>query len=131
MSKVSYFFLFLVSLSSCSSSSDLEYEQYLVNGEILYKNQCANCHGQEGEGLRQLYPALNDNAVLADQSKVVCLIKNGIRADQSSTKQAMPGNSDLFDLDIAQLVTYLNAQFSDTEKKVSADEVKAILKDCD
>ncbi|KPM49308.1 c-type cytochrome [Jiulongibacter sediminis] len=119
-----------VLLSGCTSAEELEYEQYLVNGEILYKQRCANCHGEKGEGLRNLYPALAGNAVLGNTSQVICLIKNGIRADQAQSKQAMPPNPELFDLDIAQLVTFLKDKYAGKPQKVTANEVKEILLDC-
>lgn len=120
-----------VFLLGCSGTEELEYEQYLVNGELLYKEQCANCHGEKGEGLKNLYPALQGSERLQNLSEVICLIKNGIRADQAVSKQAMPPNSDLYDLDIAQLVTFLNEEFAEKREKVSVNKVKEALSACE
>jgi mono/diheme cytochrome c family protein len=122
--------LFSILLGGCTSAEELEYEQYLVNGEILYKEQCANCHGEKGEGLRNLYPALQGSDRLKKTTEVICLIKNGIKADQAKSSQAMPPNPELFDLDIAQLVTFLNDEFTNKSQKVTANEVKEILSEC-
>ncbi|MCR9065065.1 MAG: cytochrome c [Cytophagales bacterium] len=115
---------------SCTSADELEYEQYLVNGEAIYKAECANCHGQKGEGLRNLYPALKGNGALENSDKVICSIKNGISADKAKSSQAMPPNAKLFDLDVAQLVTYLNKEFGSNKDKITDKQVKMALDNC-
>lgn len=100
---------------------------YLVNGEAFYKQHCANCHGEKGEGLRNLYPALKGNSNVNNLPALVCFVRNGIATDQGSSKQAMPANSALFDLDLAQLATYIQKEFGTNhqkEEKVTVDQIK-------
>ncbi|UBM58871.1 cytochrome c [Marinilongibacter aquaticus] len=121
--------LLALALSACSSPEEMEYEQYLVNGESLYQTHCANCHGKEGEGLQNLYPALKENPNLKNLGRVVCLIRNGEKAKESSNGQAMPANPKLYNLDIAQLTTYLLEHFGDSKQKLSPEEVKDYLEE--
>jgi cytochrome c551 len=97
----------------------MEYDQYLVYGELTYKQKCANCHGVNGEGLKGLYPPLSKNGA-AGKVEV-----NGIVYDQ-----AMPANAKLYNLDIAQLVTYLNHIFLEKKMKVETKEVVETLEAC-
>lgn len=131
MKQCSLWFLALL-LSACSDPDKVEYEMYLVNGEAIYAQHCSNCHGLKGEGLRNLYPGLQDSRELAKLPELICLIRNGKAADPNGAyKQAMPPNSGLYDLDIAQLVTYLRKTYTDSlARKVSVDEVKKALENC-
>lgn len=119
---------------ACTNSEEMEYEMNLVNGENLYKQNCANCHGEKGEGLRNLYPPLANNEHLKNTEHVICIIKNGasdeLEVNGQVYDQAMPANPKLFDLDIAQLVTYMNKAFNESEEKVEVAEVKKILDTC-
>ncbi len=117
-------------LLSCKSDSQMAYEQYLVNGQAIYTKSCANCHGEKGEGLKNLYPKIYQSKVLNDPAFLVCLIKNGKQNKDQKVGLMMPSNPTLYDLDIAQLVTYMNVSFNQTEKMMSADEVKAFLNKC-
>ncbi|AWV97278.1 c-type cytochrome [Arcticibacterium luteifluviistationis] len=119
---------------ACTDSEKMEYDIYLVNGENLYKQNCANCHGEKGEGLRNLYPPLRNNEHLKSTEHVICIIKNGasgkLELNGQVYDQAMPANPKLFNLDIAQLVTYLNKEFNETDEKVEVSEVIETLNNC-
>jgi len=125
---------FVIFLNSCMSRSEMEYEKFLVNGEMNYRQNCANCHGVNGEGLKDLYPPLMQNEHLKDMNQVVCVIKNGASAalelNGKTYDQAMPANPRMYDLDMAQLVTFLNHRFLKTDLKLETNEVKGILDDC-
>jgi cytochrome c551 len=123
-----------ICLSSCSSAEEMQFEKYVVNGEMMYRQNCANCHGVEGEGLKNLYPPLANNSHLDDLESVVCVIKHGasgiLEVNGKTYDQAMPANPKIYDLDIAQLVTFLNHEFLKKEKIVKVEEVRIILESC-
>ncbi|MFT6879081.1 MAG: cytochrome c551 [Algoriphagus sp.] len=112
----------------------MEYDQYLVYGELTYKQKCANCHGVNGEGLKGLYPPLSNNSHLENTADVICIIKNGaagkVEVNGIVYDQAMPANAKLYNLDIAQLVTYLNHIFLEKKMKVETKEVVETLEAC-
>ena len=64
----------------CQSKEELAFEQYKINGEEIYLQQCANCHQASGEGLKGVIPPLKDTDFLTPDrlDQVICLIKNGI-----------------------------------------------------
>lgn len=47
-------------------------------GRALYQYYCANCHGDEGEGLRRLIPPMHARE-MTDPLRLVCAIRNGKR----------------------------------------------------
>lgn len=135
MTKKILILLVCSTLFSCISRDEMTYEKYLVNGEMLYFQKCSNCHGEDGNGLQNLYPPLREADYFKDLDKVICIIKNGASGEMlvngKSYNQAMPANPKLYDLDIAQLTTWMYAEFQGKRKFVSADSVKATLLRCE
>jgi mono/diheme cytochrome c family protein len=116
------------------TSEEMTYEKYLVNGEMLYFQKCSNCHGEDGNGLQNLYPPLRGVDYFNNLNNVLCIIKNGASGEMvvngKSYNQAMPANPKLYDLDIAQLTTWMYAEFQGERRFVSTDSVKANLLNC-
>jgi mono/diheme cytochrome c family protein len=49
-------------------------------GERLYGQHCASCHGEQGEGLGQLIPPLAGSDYLAQHtSSLACIVRQGLR----------------------------------------------------
>ena len=48
-------------------------QELLTQGERLFRDHCAACHQQNGEGQGQLYPALNNNPFVTNQSPLPAL----------------------------------------------------------
>lgn len=129
--------LFIISLSflGCQSAEELAYEQMVINGKGLYESHCANCHQKDGAGLANLYPPIAQSDFLNDKKTVICLIKNGISGNITvkgkTYNQNMPANPNLYDLDIAAVVTYIYATWGTSQKTATtADEVKKTLENC-
>lgn len=48
-------------------------------GERLYVQHCANCHGEQGEGIGQLVPPLAGSDYLAQHPRVLaCIVRQGL-----------------------------------------------------
>jgi mono/diheme cytochrome c family protein len=49
-------------------------------GERLYGQHCASCHGEQGEGLGQLIPPLAGSDYLAQHAgSLACIVRKGLR----------------------------------------------------
>ncbi len=49
-------------------------------GERLYGQHCASCHGEQGEGLGQLIPPLAKSDYLAQHAgSLACIVRQGLR----------------------------------------------------
>jgi mono/diheme cytochrome c family protein len=110
----------LLALNSCKTDQEIKYEQYVISGKTLYQTNCANCHGKNGEGLRELYPSLSNSVRLGDVNYVTCLIKTGTSGKEIN----MPANNELYDIDIAQIITFMNDSWSDKKQITETEEVR-------
>ncbi|MDO7886765.1 c-type cytochrome [Hymenobacter cheonanensis] len=64
--------LALLGLPSCFSSTKHQ-------GERLYVQHCAGCHGEQGEGIGQLVPPLAGSDYLAQHSgQLACIVRYGL-----------------------------------------------------
>lgn len=113
---------FCLAVNSCRSDRQIRHEQYVIAGKNLYESQCANCHGKNGEGLRSLYPSLNKSTRLGETGYLTCLIRNGTAGKDID----MPGNTALYDIDIAQIITYLNDRWGDGEMTETEEVTKIV-----
>jgi mono/diheme cytochrome c family protein len=115
---------------SCQNQEEINFEQYQIAGEKLYIQHCSNCHGAEGEGLRDLYPPIKNSDFLNNKNQVICVIKNGAKGPMivngKEYNQVMPKNKELFDLDIAQITTYIYSKWGEEKVITEVDSVKYI-----
>ncbi len=111
------------------------YQQYVVEGRSIYEKNCANCHQSDGNGLRDLYPALakTDLWKRVAPQQLVCIIKQGqkgeIKVNGKSYAGYMPANAKLEAIDIAELITFMKDSWGD-KKIYSFNETRAALKNC-
>lgn len=109
--------------------------QYLDAGRHLYTIHCSNCHQPDGSGLRQLYPPLRGSEYLVRHpERVICSMRYGLRSPMVDNTAPypieMPGNSQLSDLEIAEIATYAYYEFADSVRLWSTAEVTKILAEC-
>jgi mono/diheme cytochrome c family protein len=85
-------------------------------GERLYVQHCAGCHGEQGEGLGQLIPPLAGSDYLAQHpSQLACIVRYGLKGPITvkgvSYNQLMLGVQDTtthHELSPAQVTNLLN-----------------------
>lgn len=105
------------------------------NSSHLYENLCADCHGFNGEGFKDLYPPLagSDYMKKADLS-IACIIRNGldspIEVNGKAYHQPMPAFKELSEVEITNLVNYISNQWGNQRKFARPEEVKRVLAEC-
>src|ERR1700710_3144320 len=109
------FLLVMIIIASCQSDDQLEFNRYYSTGKTVYKVQCQNCHGANGEGLGQLIPPLTDSTYLKNnKAALVCAIKYGLKGKITvANKQfegAMPANN-LAPIGVTEVLTYISNSF--------------------
>ncbi len=120
----------------CRSKSEVEMEQYFNQGEVLYTQHCSNCHQKNGKGLGLLYPPL-DKSDFMDQNfeAVLCLMKYGKSTptvvNGKTYVQPMKGVSELTDLEIAEIATYIYNTWEHKRGIVHVNEVRSKMPQCD
>ena len=137
-------FVLLLFLSSCLDrngsnengiSDKTRYRQYMVLGKKLFKENCANCHQDDGSGLRRLYPPLKDSDYFQkDQEEILCIIKNGSKGpvvvNGIQFDQEMPDNPQLTNLDIAAISTYVISHFGKKPVLIQPEDVQVLAGKC-
>ncbi len=129
------------SLISCTSHSEKsavnspKFQQYYVQGQVLYQKYCSNCHQASGKGLGRLYPPLDQSDFMdGNFEKVVCMVKYGSQdrlvVNGVEYNMAMKGISGLTELEVAEIITYIYNTWSHQKGMVEVTEVAQLLSVC-
>ncbi|PMS35102.1 cytochrome c [Trinickia symbiotica] len=101
-------------------------------GFNVYRSFCARCHGEDGKGIPNVFPALAGNpSVLAkDTTSLIRLLVEG--GSSSATKsgpprQRMPGFAGtLVDAQIGQVLTYVRSAWGNDAQPISGNDVNSL-----
>jgi cytochrome c551 len=129
----------IISCFSCggnSNNNSPKFQQYYIQGEILYKENCSNCHQADGKGLGKLYPPLNQSDFMDDHfEEVICIIKYGrsgpLVVNGVEYNMEMKGNPQLTELEVAEIATFLYNSWSREKGLLEVRQVSEILAACD
>ena len=126
---ISFFFTLLFCV--WTSCKDSPYQQ----GKILYEYYCANCHMEDGSGLKGLIPPLaNADWLKNNQSEIACLIRNGqkgaIVVNGQTYNQEMVGFPQLTRYELANITNYINQAWGNDFGVVKVTDIKKELEGC-
>ncbi|HBH05129.1 MAG TPA: hypothetical protein DDX92_00820 [Flavobacteriales bacterium] len=119
--------LVLISVRSCETPASRGEEQYLA--------KCAKCHGKNGEGLKQLYPPLNDPMVLEQYAaQMACIIAYGIDdtliINGIEYNQPMEPIADINSIQMANLLNFMLNEWGAKDTAVSLIDIETQLQNC-
>ena len=106
----------------------------LDRGRLLYVDQCAGCHMENGEGVPGVFPPIKDNSGVHahDPTSLARLVLGGARSTVTPAKPegfAMPAfDWKLTDAEVADLLTYIRASFGNNADPVKASKVADVRK---
>ncbi len=105
-------------------------------GAELYAVHCQSCHMENGQGLRGVIPPVAKADYLSiHRAELACLIRYGAEnpmvVNGKTYQQAMPGNEQLTETDIANVLNYVLKSWGNEEKPLSLQEVQNQLEACD
>jgi len=101
----------------------------LDRGGKLYATHCASCHGEQGEGVRGMYPALAGNRAVSMNSPVnlVRVLREGGFAPSTSGNPRPfgmpPFAGTLSDEEMAAVLSYIRNAWGQKAAPVSAFDV--------
>jgi mono/diheme cytochrome c family protein len=118
----------LISILFCSDSD-------FSHGERLYKANCANCHLENGQGIGLLMPPLARADYLQNnRAALPCILKNGIKdsivVNGKNYVEVMPGAKHLSDVQITNILNYVQTSWGNQNPVFRLDEVRKALKEC-
>ncbi len=134
LSGIFSFIFVIASFVSCQTDEEIKRQKYITEGILVFKNNCANCHQNKGEGLAALYPPIAGSDYLANKKSVICLIRYGqsgpIVVNGKPYNRPMPGQPQLSDLEIAEVTTYMYNQWGGETTLTGVKEVTPVLNEC-
>lgn len=122
----------VVGALSCQTQDEIKRQKYITEGILLYQNNCANCHQRDGKGLAALYPPIAGSNYLAQKDSIIHIIRHGqqgpILVNGKRYNRPMPAQTHLSDLEIAEIVTYIYAEWGKSDQIVDVKYVRQVLK---
>lgn len=105
-------------------------------GEVVYQNNCAGCHGNQGEGFRGLIPPLTDSIWLAKNvAEFGCIVAYGIdrkiTVNGTEYQQPMHGINTLNNVEIANVGNYIYTRWSNNNIKFTPKQIEKALMNCE
>ena len=99
-----------------------------VDGKVLYAGNCVSCHQATGKGLPGVFPPLDGSQwVQGNERVLVNLLLHGITGEievlGTVYKGMMPSFKQLNDAELAATASYIRAQWSNTAKPITAEQV--------
>ena len=98
-------------------------------GHNLYDTHCGSCHMEDGKGLRRLIPPLagsdwlRDNPALAVKG-IVYGMQHPIIVNGVTYSQPMPGNKELSEFQIVNIVNYINQAWGNDYGLITVNEAR-------
>jgi mono/diheme cytochrome c family protein len=125
-------------LTSCSLSlnalaqNGTDLQSSLTRGKIVYDQYCLACHQVDGSGVPMLAPKLAKTSfVLGDKSRLITIVLKGLKdteVDGETFDNPMPPFDYLTDDEVANVLTYVRNNFTNTASAVKPEEVAPIRK---
>jgi len=99
-----------------------------VDGTLVYKKHCMECHQENGEGVPNIYPTLkNAEWVGAEKDHLIEIIINGmtkeIVVNGIAYEDEMPKADFLTNKEISAVLTYIRTNFANIHDPISEVDV--------
>lgn len=101
----------------------------LLNGERLYVQNCASCHGEDGQGVSDVFPPVtNTKWITASKTTPIRILLHGLSGPVDVNGQTYNGNMPSFKArlsaaEIAAILNYLRGESDSALSKISQEDV--------
>jgi mono/diheme cytochrome c family protein len=130
--RLTYLIYTCISFILILSCNDNPYKQ----SKRYYTQYCANCHMENGEGLRGLIPPLaKADYIAAHRSEIPCHIRVGVKGAMIVNgvpygQQEMPPIAKLTEFEITNIMNYIGTSWGNTDSLWTVEEVRKSLMKC-
>ena len=102
-----------------------------TGGEKIYYTSCSTCHQQDGRGATGRFPPLNGTEwVIGDKERLINIVLNGMEGSMEVNGEVyngvMPQHSFLSDEEVADVLTYIRANFGNDAGEIKPEEVRKL-----
>lgn len=100
-------------------------------GQILYQEQCASCHGWNGDGVAGQHPPLVKNDwVTSSPGRLIRIMLHGVRGERKIAGEIYNGTMQSFrqlhDEEIADVLNYIRTSWGNQGAAITGDDVKLL-----
>lgn len=119
-------------VSADTAASSTSADRSVASGEVVYQQQCASCHGAEGQGLAGSFPPLAKTTwVMGETERLVRILLHGLQGpvEVRGTRYngVMPAfGQRLSDAEIAAVLTYVRSSWSNQASDVMPGTVRNV-----
>ena len=107
-------------------------QESLLDGQEIYNDFCAQCHLEDGKGVKGIYPPLAKSDFLIDINRTIHSIKYGLKGPiivNGDKYNSIMVSQGLDDEEISDVVNYiLNSWGNSTNKLITEEIVESIKK---
>ena len=83
---------------------------------------------EDGSGVGDLYPSLNDLGPSYAYNNIACIIRNGKKSEGKVIE--MIGLKDLSEIEITNIINYLQNDLNQVHQQISLQETEELLLNC-
>ena len=116
-------FIFNISLSLFKKKP---LQESLLDGQEIYKDFCAQCHLEDGKGVKGIYPPLAKSDFLKDINRTISSIKYGLKGPitvNGEKYNSIMVSQGLDDEEISDVVNYILNSWGKSTKQLITEEI--------
>jgi mono/diheme cytochrome c family protein len=104
----------------------------MIAGGAIYRDQCSACHGLDGRGVANLFPAIADasGAKSNDPTTAIRIVLRGARSVATAREPTSPGMPSygwqLGDTEVADVLNYIRNSWGGAASPVDANDVRRV-----
>ena len=122
-----FIFLFKISLNLFTKKP---LKESLLDGKEIYNDFCAQCHLEDGKGVKGIYPPLAKSDFLVDINRTISSIKFGLKGPitvNGEDYNSIMVSQGLDDEEISDVVNYILNSWGNSTNKLITEEIVALI----
>jgi len=122
---VTFYFLFIFNISF-SLFTKKPLQESLLDGQEIYEDFCAQCHLEDGKGVKGIYPPLAKSDFLKDINRTISSIKYGLKGPitvNGEKYNSIMVSQGLDDEEISDVVNYILNSWGNSTKQLITEEI--------
>ena len=122
---VEFYFIFIFNIS-LSLFTKKPLQESLLDGQEIYEDFCAQCHLEDGKGVKGIYPPLAESDFLKDINRTISSIKYGLKGPitvNGEKYNSIMVSQGLDDEEISDVVNYILNSWGNSTKQLITEEI--------
>ena len=122
-----FIFLFKISINLFTKKP---LKESLLDGKEIYNDFCAQCHLEDGKGVKGIYPPLTKSDFLVNVNRTISSIKYGLKGPitvNGEKYNSIMISQGLDDEEISDVVNYILNSWGNSTDKLITEEIVASI----